>query len=257
MPETLKQKLARGERTVVFAVGRVFHHNLIQMFGLSGGFDGFWIDAEHSGFSAGEMEIAAMAGRSSGLDSFVRLAPTDYASVTRSLESGVGGVMAAQIHSVEEAEQFVKWAKFAPRGLRGLNTGAYDGGFGTLGLAEFSARANRDTFLAIQIETLGALETVDEIAAIDGVDHLFVGPSDLSQALGVTGEFLHPKCMAALDRVSRACENSGKSWGAVTPTPEHAAACVSRGCRLISPTNDIRLINAGLRATKEAFRDLF
>lgn len=257
MPDSLKQKLARGERAVAFAVGRVFHHNLIQMFGLSGGFDGFWIDAEHSGFSSSEMEIAALAGRSCGLDSFVRLAPTDYATVTRCLESGVGGVMAAQVHSVEQAEQFVQWSKFAPRGQRGLNTGAYDGGFGRLSLAEFAERANRDTFIAIQIETLGALEQADAIAALDGVDHLFVGPSDLSQALGVTGEFLHPRCLEALDRVGQACQRHGKSWGAVTPTPEHAAACAERGCRLISLTNDVRLVNAGLRATKEAFRSFF
>jgi 4-hydroxy-2-oxoheptanedioate aldolase len=255
MHDSLKSKLAAGRRVTTFAVSRVFHHNLIQMLGLSGAFDGFWIDAEHAGFSATEMEIAALAGRSTGLDCFVRLAPTDYASVTRCLESGVGGVMAAQVHSVEQAREFVRWCKFAPEGNRGLNTGGYDGGFGKLAAAEFVRRANADVFVAIQIETLGALEQCEQIAALLGVDHLFVGPSDLSQVLGVTGDFLHPSCHAAIDRVSQACRRNGKSWGAVTPTPEHARMCLSKGCQLISLTNDVRLINAGIGAVRTAFAD--
>lgn len=257
MFETFKQKLARGQRTVAFAVSRVYHHNLIQMLGMAGGFDGFWIDAEHAGFSASEMEIAAMAGRGYGLDAFVRMAPTDYASVTRCLESGVSGVMAAQIRSAEHAEEFVRWCKFAPRGCRGLNAGGYDGRFGALPAAEFTRRANEQNFVAIQIETRGAIEECDAIAAIDGVDHLFVGPSDLSQVLGVTGDFMHADCLRAIDRVAAACEKHGKSWGAVTLSPEHARMCVEKGCRMVSLTNDVRLVNAGIRSVKQSFEGLF
>jgi 4-hydroxy-2-oxoheptanedioate aldolase len=253
MLETFKQKLARGQVTTAFAVSRVFHHNLIQMLGMSGGFDGFWIDAEHAGFTATEIEIAAMAGKCVGLDSFVRIAPTDYATITRCLESGVSGVMAAQIHSAEHAEEFVRWCKFIPRGNRGLNTGGYDGGFGALPAAKFIEQANRTNFIAIQVETRGALEECDGIAAIDGVDHVFVGPADLSQVLGVTGNFMHPDCLAAIDKVAAACKRHGKSWGAVTPTPEHARMCREKGCQMISFTNDVRLINAGIKAVKEMF----
>lgn len=257
MPESLKHKLARGQVTVTFAVSRVFHHNLIQMLGLAGGFDGFWIDAEHAGFTASEIEIAAMAGRCHGLDSFVRIPPTDYASVTRCLESGVGGVMGAMIRSAEHAEEFVQWCKFMPRGGRGLNTGGYDGGFGALPAAQFVQQANREHFVAIQIETRGALDDCDAIAAIDGVDLLFVGPADLSQVLGVPGDFMHPDCQAAIDRVAAACRRHGKTWGAVTPTPEHARMCREKGCQMISLTNDVRLVNAGIKAVKAAFGEHF
>src|SRR5690606_30351960 len=156
-------------------------------------FDGFWIDHEHCGFTIEQMESAARAGRACGMDCFVRVAPTDYALVTRCLESGTGGVMAAQISSPEQAEEFVKWAKFAPRGHRGLNPGGFDGRFGTLPLAEFCKQANEKTFVAIQIETVAAVDCCEEIAAIDGVDLLFYGPADLSQAYGVTGETMHPQ----------------------------------------------------------------
>ena len=257
MTDSLKTRLSRGELVHVFAVSRLFHHNMIQMLGMRGKFAGFWIDYEHAGLSTSEMEIATIAGRSVGLDSFVRIPPTDYALVTRCLESGAGGVMAAQIHSAAQAEEFVQWAKFAPRGHRGLNAGGYDGGFGTRSPQDFTERANRDSFVAIQIETLGSLEECDAIAAIDGVDLLFVGPSDLSQALGVTGDFLHPSCLEALDQVSAACRNHGKTWGAVTTSPEHAAVLVEKGCTMISALNDIRLANAGIDAMLQRFHEVF
>lgn len=254
--QTLKQKLAAGQRVLTFALGRAQHYNVVLMFGTAGGFDGFWIDAEHSGFSTSEMEVAAIAGRSVGLDSFVRIPPTDYSLVTRCLESGPTGVMAAMIQSAAQAEEFVRWSKYAPRGTRGLNTGSIEGHFGTIPAGEYVQKANRESFVAIQIETLGALEEVDAIAAIDGVDHLFVGPSDLSQALGVTGDFLNPKCAAAVDKVAAACRNHNKSWGAVVMTPDHAAMYAEKGCQLFSITNDVRVVNAGIRAIKSTFADL-
>lgn len=257
MQPTLKTRLAEGERVNVFAVSRLYHPSMISVFGLHGGFHGFWIDHEHTGFTIPEVEGAATAGRASGLDCFVRIAPTDYALVTRCLESGAGGVMAAQIDSAEQAEEFIQWAKFAPRGRRGLNAGGFDGRFGNSNVAEFCERANRESFVAIQIETRNSVEECDAIAAIDGVDHLFVGPSDLSQAFGVTGDFMHADCLAAIDRVARACRNHGKSWGAVTTTPEHAAMLVEKGCQLLSPTNDVRTFNAGIKSVKATFSQFF
>ncbi len=256
-PTSIKERLARGERVVVFAVGRAWHPNMIQMFGIHGGFQGFWIDAEHAGFTPQDMETASAMGRGWGLDCFVRIPPSDYSLVTRCLESGPSGVMAAQIQSAAHAEEFVRWSKFFPRGCRGLNAGALDGRFGNLPLDEFTRQANARTFVAIQIETVSAVEDCDGIAAIEGVDHLFVGPADLSQALGVTGDFLHPKCQAAIDRVAAACKKYGKTWGAVTTTPEHAAMLVQKGCTLLSPTNDARMINEGIKAVKSRFADLF
>jgi 2-dehydro-3-deoxyglucarate aldolase/4-hydroxy-2-oxoheptanedioate aldolase len=257
MSHSIKARLARGEMVNAFAIGRNFHPNLIQIFAIHGGFHGFWIDHEHVGFSIDQIETAATAGRAAGFECFVRIAPTDYALVTRCLESGACGVMAAQINNAEQAEQFVQWAKYAPRGRRGLNSAAYDGRFGNMPLAEFVERSNRETLVAIQIETAAAVENVDAIAAIDGVDHLFLGPSDLSQDLGVTGQFLHPKCVDAIEKISAACRKHGKSWGAVTMTPDHCDVLVKLGCQLISMTNDVRLINVGIKAVKQTFGSLF
>lgn len=254
---TLKQRLAAGEFVRICGVGRLPHHNLIHILGLSGGFHGIWFDMEHSGFTPQELEIVTMAAREHGMDTFCRVAPTDYATVTRCLESGTSGVMAAQINSAAQAEEFVQWSKFSPRGWRGLNTGGWDAKFTTQPVIEFTKRANAETFVAIQIETLAAVEDCEAIAAIDGVDALFVGPSDLSQSLGVIGQFFHEKCLAAIDKVSQACRNTGKPWSAVTFNAEHAEMLISKGCRMLSPTNDIRLTVAGVNSVKRDFEALF
>jgi 4-hydroxy-2-oxoheptanedioate aldolase len=254
---TLKQRLIDGEFVRICGMGRMLHHNLIHVIGMSGGFHGLWFDLEHISISSQEIEIASMAAREHGLDTFCRVAPTDYATVTRCLEAGSSGVMAAQIFTVEQAEEFVRWSKFFPRGWRGLNTGGWDARFTMVPAAEFTRRANEETFVAIQIETLSAVEHCAEIAAIDGVDALFVGPSDLSQSLGVTGDFFHEKCLAAIDKVSQACRDAGKPWAAVTFNPKHAEMLTSKGCRMLSPTNDVRLAVAGMNAIKQDFADLF
>lgn len=250
---SLKQRIIGGESLNVFGIGRMFHPNIVHYLGIHGDFDGLWIDVEHAGLTVSQVESAVTAGRAHGLESFVRVPPTDYATVTRCFESGAVGVMAAQINTAEQAEEFVTWAKFHPRGKRGLNPLGHDGAFGGMPLEEFTARANEENFVAVQIETAGAVEEVDDIAAIDGVDLLFVGPSDLSQALGVTGQLTHPRCLEALDRVSAACVSHGKAWGAVAPTPEYASLIRDKGCTMISAVSDVKLVGAGLAALQERF----
>ena len=165
--------------------------------------------------------------------------------------------MAAQIFSVEQAEEFVRWSKFSPRGWLGLNTGGWDAKFTMVPAAEFARKANEETFVAIQIETLTAVDQCAEIAAIDGVDALFVGPSDLSQSLGLTGQFFHEKCLEAIDKIAKACRDAGKPWAAVTFNPKHAEMLMNKGCRMLSPTNDVRVAVAGVNAVKQDFADLF
>ncbi|WP_437186033.1 HpcH/HpaI aldolase family protein [Planctomicrobium sp. SH668] len=254
---SIKSRLARKERLNVFALGRSFHPNMVEMFGLQGGFDGFWIDHEHGGFTIDQIESAARAGRAWNLDSFVRVAPTDYATVTRALESGVGGVMAAQVFSPEQAEQFVRWSKFAPRGERGLNGGGHDGQFGLLSIPEFCQQANQNSLVAIQIETAAAVECCEEIASISDVDHLFLGPADLSQAYGIAGDIMHPRMVAAVVKIAKSCERHGKTFGAVTFSPEHSAMLVDHGCSLVSMTTDVKTFQEGIKAIKEKFKPLF
>lgn len=253
----LIDSLKAGELVNVIGMGRLIHHNVIQIIGFQGGFQGLWFDLEHGSASWEQIEVACLAAKAHGMDSFCRVAPTDYATVTRCYESGASGVMAAQIDTAEQAEEFVQWCKFYPRGKRGLNIGGVDGRFASVPVAEFCESTNREHFVAIQIETAQSLECVEDIAAIDGVDMLFVGPSDLSQALGIPGDFMHERCVEAVRRVGAACKQNGKPWGAVCVSPEHAGMLVEHGCGMLSPTSDSKLINIGLQTLKGQYSEYF
>jgi 2-dehydro-3-deoxyglucarate aldolase/4-hydroxy-2-oxoheptanedioate aldolase len=252
-----KGLLATDRLIRVFCSGRLVHPISIQMFGLAGGYDGFWLDAEHAGISTDQITMAALVGRACGLGSFLRLPVTGYATVTQALESGVDGVMAAQVVSAVEAEKFVTWAKFAPRGMRGLNTQGADAHFTHKTQIELAHDANRDHFVAIQIETLGALEEVDAIAATADVDLLFIGPADLSQALGVLGQPEHPKVWEAIDRVAAACRKHGKGWGIVPASPAFADRCIEKGCRMLTCGSDVMALRLGVQAVKTMYGNHF
>lgn len=252
-----KELLAGRGLIRLFAVGRVFHPIFIDMYGLAGGFHGFWLDGEHVQLSTEQLLVAALAARANDFDCFVRIAPVGYWHVTQCLETGVGGVMAAQIRSAEQAEQFVRWAKFSPRGSRGLNLGGRDADYYGMSAQQFVERANREHFVAIQIETAGALNEADQIAAIEGVDLLFVGPADLSLALGIPGQFHNERLWDAIARVANACRQHGKSWGAVVPDPNFADRAMELGCRMPTFGNDLFVVRRGIEVFKAAFATHF
>jgi 2-dehydro-3-deoxyglucarate aldolase/4-hydroxy-2-oxoheptanedioate aldolase len=248
MGTRLKQLLGQGKLIKVFGVGQLCHPKLIEILGLAGGYDAVWLDQEHAGLSIEQIEQAARAARLAGLDSFVRLTPTDYATVMRPLEAGAGGVMAAQVRSVRETEDVVRWARFHPEGLRGLNGTGVDGRYGTLPLAEYLSRANAETFVAIQIEHADAVADVERIAAVRGVDLLFIGPADLSQSLGIPGSWDHPQLWEAVERVASAARAHRVPWAILPPSPEHARRYVELGCRMLSVGLDVWAVQRGLRA---------
>src|SRR5882724_5439585 len=107
MGKRLKEKLARGELVRVFCVGQLCHPKVLEIVGWHGGFDGVWLDNEHAGLSIQQIEYASRAARGVGLDTFVRLAATDYASVMRCLEAGAGVIMAAQVRSAKQVQEIV------------------------------------------------------------------------------------------------------------------------------------------------------
>jgi len=253
----IKQILAEGGVVRMFGAGQLISPKLIEIVGEHGGFDALWLDNEHAGITMKEIELATMAARAYGMDHFVRLPATDYAAIMRPLEAGAGGVMVSMVRSPEEAEQAVRWAKFAPRGERGMNGGNRDGRFGLTPMAEYAAKANAETFVGIQIETPTAFAAVAEIAAVPDVDLLFVGPADLSQMLGVTGDFENPRCFDAIERIARACAEAGKPWGIVPRGPQYAERMRDWGCRMFVLGLDIHCFHAGIRSVKERHSSFF
>jgi len=253
----IKQLLSEGGVVRMFGLGQLISPKLLEIVGEHGGFDALWLDAEHAGITMKDVEITTMAARAYGMDHFVRLPATDYASIMRPLEAGAGGVMVSMVRSAAEAEQAVRWAKFWPRGERGMNGGNRDGRFGLVPIGEYSAKANAETFVGIQIETAGALASVAEIAAVPDVDLLFVGPADLSQLLGVPGDFENPRCLDTIERIARACGDAGKPWGIVPRGPEYAERMRGWGCRMFVLGFDIHTFQAGIRNVKERYSTFF
>ena len=257
MGERIKEILARDGIVHVFGMGQLLSPKLVEIVALAGGYDAIWLDQEHSGLTVRDIELATLACRAYGLDSFVRLAPTDYAVVMQPMEAGAGGVMAAQIRTAAEAEQFVRWAKFWPRGLRGLTGAGIDGKFTLTPQDEYAQQANRQTFVAVQIETLEAVENIAAIAAVKDVDLLFVGPSDLAQALGLTGQLDHARCYETIEHVAAACRAAGKPWGIIARNSDYSSRWVERGCRFLVLGADVTLAQRGIAAIKQSFAKFF
>jgi 4-hydroxy-2-oxoheptanedioate aldolase len=257
MVKSFKQQLAEGVSLRLFSLGRIVHPLFVEMVGQMGGYDGFWIDSEHSAPTPDQLYVAALAARANQFDCFVRMPPIGYWAVTRALEMGMGGVMASQIRSASQAEQFLRWAKFPPVGERGTILTGRDANYSHKPVAQFCADANRDVLVGIQIETAPAVEEADKIAAMDGVDFLFVGPTDLSVVLGVPGQFHDEKLWGAIRRVSEACRRHGKNWGCVAPDPKFADRAVENGCRMVTLGNDVLFIRRGIEAFKSAFQTRF
>ena len=235
----IKQLLADDQVVRVFALGQLLSPKLIEIVGEHGEFDALWLDAEHAGIGMKDIELATLAAKAYGMDHFVRLPATDYASVMRPLEAGAGGLMISMVRSAEEAEQAVRWAKFWPRGERGLNGGNRDGRFGLTPLREYTAAANASTFLGIQIETAGALGRGGRDRGGPRRGPALRRPSDLSQVLGVPGDFENPRCLEAIETIARVCARAGKPWGVFSRGPEYAERMRAwdAGCSCWRPTS--------------------
>ena len=256
MPNTIIERLRAGKIVRTMHYTGFVKPRAVEMLGLSGKFHGIWIDQEHTAVAHAELEMILIACRAAGLDAFSRVPPTDYCTVMRPLEAGASGVMIAQVRTLAEVKQAVQWTKYPPLGIRGFFGGNYETGYGRTDMATHVDAANRDRWVAIQIETPESVEIVDQIAALEGVDWLFVGPADLSVTLGVPGDFLHAKCIDALKRVDAAVKKAGKSWGTLSRDPEHARRCRELGCQLFSVFGDIDCLRVGLQTLEKNFAEL-
>jgi 4-hydroxy-2-oxoheptanedioate aldolase len=257
MGRRLKELLAQDKVTRVFAVGQLCDPKIVEILGMEGGYDAIWLDNEHAGLTIAQIENATRAARNVGLDTFVRLPATDYAAVMRPLEAGAGGVMAAQVRSAREAENVVLWSKFHPLGLRGYNGTGVDGHYGTLPSKVYAEKANAETFVAIQIEHIQALNEVEQIAAIANVDVLFIGPADLGQSMGILGDWNHPQMWQAIERVAKAARAHKRHWAILPPDLEYARRCVDLGCRMLSLGIDTWALQRGVRAFKKEYDAYF
>lgn len=243
-PSRVKAKLARGEQvlltTLHFTDPSVFEYTSLM------GIDAIWMDLEHHGYTTETAMNLMRAARVGTSDILARPAKGEFMRMARLLEAGAQGIMYPRCDNAEEAREVVRWAKFAPLGTRGFDGGNADMPYCSMGVPEYIEAANRETWLMIQIEDPAALEHAEAIAAVPGVDILFLGVADFSILSGYPGEFQHPQTLAAMDRINAACEKHGKHWGTPCFGPDHARELLARGARVLPVGSDLGMLRKWL-----------
>lgn len=197
------------------------------------GYDGVWVDAEHRNWNPREIEAMLAQHHLADIDCVWRTHTLEKAGLSRLLEDGATALMIPQVNSADRARQLVEATKFAPLGDRGLDGAGIDGGFWVNKPADYPQRANRETFLVVQIETPLAMQNVELIAAVEGVDVLFIGPGDLSLRLGCKPSLEDPTMRTALEKLISACKKHSKPWGYPVGTIEDVKTLLNLGATFL------------------------
>jgi 4-hydroxy-2-oxoheptanedioate aldolase len=248
----LKRILNSGGFVRVVGINRVADPWFTELAGKLG-FDVVWFDLEHRGYGYDRIDGLSLACRATGIDLMVRIRKNGYTSAMRALEFGANGVMIPHVQNAEEARQWVEWTKFAPLGNRGFDGAGADGDYALADPIPYLKDSNDETFLVVQIEDRVAVENAGAIAAVEGVDLLFVGPADLSIDYGVPMQREHKLVQNAFDKVAAAAARAGKWWGTVTNTPAEAQKELARGARMITCADDHFLLVKGLQDAQRQF----
>jgi 4-hydroxy-2-oxoheptanedioate aldolase len=211
------------------------------------GWDFLIFDGEHGSVTPGDVGNLSRACELHGVTPLARSPGTEPHLVNRFLDAGAHGVVFPMIENRERALEAVRAVKYPPRGRRGLGVARPSNFLTAISAEDFIPYANEETMVITQVETQAAVDTLDEVLALEGIDVVFVGPLDLSIDLGFPGQFDHPQVKDVIERVARRVVASGKVFGTFAPTSERAryvrdqlgarfiatglCASISDGCR--------------------------
>lgn len=223
-----------------------------EMAGLAG-FDWVLLDHEHGPGSEETILHQLQAASATPAVPLVRIATNDPARFKRVLDAGAHGVMVPYISTPAEAQAVVNAMRYQPRGIRGVAKLTRASGFGAR-FDEYYTHAHEWLVTIPQVETEEAVQNAAEIAAIDGVDVLFIGPMDLSVSLGVPGDYLHPRCQDAWAHVASAARAAGKAAGILLFDPAHVTICRRLGFTFIALGSDGGAVLAGMHKSIDVLR---
>lgn len=204
------------------------------------GFDFLVVDMEHVPIEISDLAQILRAIGCTPADAVVRLAWNDQVLVKRALDAGAQTIMLPFVQNAEEARQSVSFAQYPPQGVRGVAAVHRGSRFGRA--ADYLKRANDEVCVIVQLETPEAIERLPEIAAVPGVDALFVGPGDLSAAMGHIGNIAHPEVQALIQKAARDCRAAGKPVGIVGPNPDMVRRFLDDGYHYAAIASDIAMM---------------
>jgi 4-hydroxy-2-oxoheptanedioate aldolase len=250
---SLKKRLAAGKKALGFWL-QAESILAAELLGYAG-YDFGIIDHEHaSGTLIGAVGLlqAASAG---GATMMMRVPWNDPVYLKRALDTGIEGVMIPMIETAEEARAAVAACRFPPRGIRGNATGGIRGSDYGLAQRRYLDTHHEQLLVMCQVETARTVENIPEIAQVDGVDVLFIGPNDLASSIGRPSRFDDPEVMALLARAETAIKQSGKLMAAVPYGPYGWQELFDRGHDLVVGAGDLALIRAGALPQVKAHRE--
>ena len=256
MHNTLKQKPENDEQPIGIFFDTASEY-LMECTGRTG-IDFVIIDNEHSPIEAETSARLIRVAENAGVTPLCRVREISRPAILKLLDVGAQGLIIPNVHSVQQVEDIISYARYYPIGQRGFCPSRKDGwGFDGLGsVPDTMAHFNAETLIIPQCETVGALESIEQIAALDGVDGIFVGPFDLSISMEMPGDFSNPVFQAALDRIIKACREAGKKCIFFTGTVEGIAAGFDRGFDGMAYSLDAAIFIEALRERVDKARQL-
>ena len=246
----VRQKILKGE-TVLGLYVCVPSPALVEMAGYAG-FDFVRMDVSHSAVALSTLEHMIRAAETSGVIPMARV-DFDPVQITHILEMGIQGVVIPGVESLDAAKQFVRSARFHSMGDRGLFSAPRVAKYGYISANEYTQWSNEEVLLGIQIESKDAVDRLDEILSVEGIDMIHSGRGDMAKSLGLTGQRNHPMVLAAEQKIFDAAKRHGKSISVhLDPTAPNLAETIAtwktKGAQAITLGHDVTLI-------KKAFED--
>lgn len=217
------------------------------------GYDWTVVDLEHGAGTESELLGQLLAIQATPTAAVVRVVSAERMRVGRLLDLGADGLMIPRLETLADVTQTVSWMRYPPAGIRGVATGTRGAGYGTVPHHQIG-QLNERILGVFQVESPAAVDAAEELAAVDGVDVLFVGPADLSHAMGIPGEFTDPAFTEALDRVAAAARAHGKGAGILLRDASEVARYRARGFTFIGIGSDVGMVTAGARSQLAAAR---
>jgi 2-keto-3-deoxy-L-rhamnonate aldolase RhmA len=212
----------------------------------SAGLDWILIDLEHGYADLETLLHQLQAAAATPAVPIVRIPWNEAHRFKRILDMGASGVMVPFINNAKQADIAAKSTRYPPHGIRGLSTASRASDFGR-NFDHYFAHANDTLLTVVQIESEEAVKNANEIAAVDGIDVLFVGPADLSTNMGIPLQLDHPDFQRALKTIVSACKNAGKAAGILLGKHEQIAPAVEAGFTFIALSTDITVVANGMK----------
>jgi 2-keto-3-deoxy-L-rhamnonate aldolase RhmA len=251
---TTKSKLRRNELALGFGV----HHlrtSATAMLAAASGHDWLFIDMEHGAHSVQEATQLCIAAIPTGITPIVRICAGALDEGTRCLDNGALGVIVPHVDTVVQAREIAHAFRYPPLGHRSWGGPPAADGFVAPGNAEAQAALNDTVLVVAMIESPQAVGNAREIAAVEGIDALLIGTSDLTAELGISGQIAHAKVAEAYEIVGAACKQHGKALGmGGVYDKDTASRYIKGGARLVLSGSDHNFILAGAKARAEVLR---